>query len=76
MCLVKVYNSTCARNLCLSSTKIGSTTIYKENSVLLNSKDDRYPKDSFMLKFGRSIYKVFAKKNFWANDSQGWTSSS
>ena len=40
MCLVKVYNSTHARNLWLSPTKMESTTIYKDNSVLFNWKDD------------------------------------
>jgi len=40
ICLVKVYNSTCARNLWLSPTKMESTTIYEDNSVLFNWKDD------------------------------------
>jgi len=40
MCLVKVYNSTYARNLWLSQTKLESTTIYEDNSVLFKWKDD------------------------------------
>ena len=40
MCLVKVYNSSCARNLWLSPTKMESTTIYEDNNVLFNWKDD------------------------------------
>ena len=40
LCLVKVYNLTCARNLWLSPIKMESTTIYKDNSVLFNWKDD------------------------------------
>jgi len=38
--LANVYNSTCARNLWLSPTKMESTTIYEDNSVLFNWKDD------------------------------------
>ena len=43
LCLVKVYNSICARNLWLSPTKMESTTMYENNSVLFNwfnRKDD------------------------------------
>jgi len=40
ICLVKVYNSTFARNLWLSLTKMESTTIYEDNNVLFNLKDD------------------------------------
>jgi len=40
LCLVKVYNSTCAKNLWLSPTKMESTTIYEDNNVLFNWKDD------------------------------------
>jgi len=40
ICLVKVYNSTFARNLWLSPTKMESTTIYEDNNVLFNWKDD------------------------------------
>jgi len=40
ICLVKVYNSTCATNLWLSPTKMESTIIYEDNSVLFNWKDD------------------------------------
>ena len=40
ICLAKVYNSTCARNLWLSPTKMESTTIYEDNIVLFNWKDD------------------------------------
>ena len=40
ICLVKVYNSTWAWNLWLSSKKRESTTIHKDNSVLFNWKDD------------------------------------
>jgi len=39
ICLVKVYNSTCARNSWLFPTKMESTTIYEDNSVLFNWKD-------------------------------------
>ena len=37
--LVKVYNSTCARNLWLSPTKTESKIIYEDNSALFNWKD-------------------------------------
>ena len=40
ICLVKVYNLTRARNLWLSPTKKESTTIYEDNNVLFNLKDD------------------------------------
>ena len=61
ICLVKIYYSTCARNLWLSPTKM---TIYEDNSILKGWY--KYPKDSFMWKSGRFNYKVFAKKNCWA----------
>jgi len=38
--LAKVYNSTCARNLWLSPTKMELKTIYEDNRVLFNWKDD------------------------------------
>ena len=42
ICLVKVYNSTCARNLWLFPTKMESTTIHEDNNVLFSWKDDKH----------------------------------
>jgi len=75
ICLVKVYNSTCARNLWLSPRKMESTTIYEDNSILFNWKDDIDIQKFIHVKIWKVIYEVFAKENFWANDSQVQTPS-
>ena len=70
ICLAKVYNSTCARNLWLSPTKMESTTIYENNSVLFNWKDDIDIQKFIHVKIWQVYLWSFAKKNFWANDIQ------
>ena len=64
ICLAKVYNSTSARNLWLSPTKMESTTIYENNSVLFNWNDDINIQKFIHVKIWRSIYKVLPRKTF------------
>ena len=66
--LVKVYNSTCARNLWLSPTKMESTIIYEDNSVLFNWKDDINIKKLIHVKIWQ-VYLWSSFQEFTSSDS-------